>query len=84
MGRAIALGLVGCGATQEVPGPAPRRPARPRPLVRAFGAVSGRAFEGGAWVGRLAAVNRRYGAWGAAYLVGLLMLADRAVSSEGR
>jgi CRISPR-associated endonuclease/helicase Cas3 len=42
------------------------------------------AFEGGAWVGRLAAVNRRYGAWGAAYLVGLLMLADRAVSSEGR
>jgi hypothetical protein len=41
------------------------------------------AFEGGAWVGRLAAVNRRYGAWGAAYLVGLLVLADRAVSSEG-
>lgn len=41
------------------------------------------AFDGGAWIGRLAAVNRRYGAWGAAYLVGLLVLADRAVSSEG-
>lgn len=41
------------------------------------------AFAGGAWIGRLAAVNRRYGAWGAAYLVGLLVLADRAVSSEG-
>jgi CRISPR-associated endonuclease/helicase Cas3 len=42
------------------------------------------AFEAGAWLGRLAAINRRYGAWGAAYLVGLLVLADRAVSSEGR
>jgi CRISPR-associated endonuclease/helicase Cas3 len=41
------------------------------------------AFEGGAWLSRIAAVNRRYGAWGAAYLVGLLVLADRAVSSEG-
>jgi CRISPR-associated endonuclease/helicase Cas3 len=41
------------------------------------------AFQGGAWLQRFAAVNRRYGAWGAAYLVGLLVLADRAVSSEG-
>jgi CRISPR-associated endonuclease/helicase Cas3 len=42
------------------------------------------AFEDGAWLGRLSAVHRRYGPWGVAYLVGLLVLADRAVSADGR
>jgi CRISPR-associated endonuclease/helicase Cas3 len=42
------------------------------------------AFGGGAWLRRLTAAQARYGTWGLAYLVGLLVLADRAVSAEGR
>lgn len=73
--------------------PIPRRPrggapARPFAVsvagIRGRSAGDGRAAWGeGAWLDRFLSVHGDYGAWGAAYLCALLVLADRAVSGEG-
>lgn len=73
--------------------PVPRRPhggAPARVFVASAAGVRGRsggngdaAWDQGAWLRRFLGVNVTYGAWGAAYLCALLVLADRAVSGEG-
>lgn len=52
--------------------------------IRGVGTGDGApATHEGAWPKRFWSVVDRYGAWGSAYLTGLLMLADRSVSAEG-
>lgn len=41
-------------------------------------------WDDGAWLRRHMLLLDRYGPWGLAYLIGLLVLADRSVSREGR
>lgn len=95
-GADLDLAVVGAGTHHGRARPLPRLPrvnGRTTPPATFHVDVTGiaaaacgdgaEAFCGGRWLQRLGAVNRRYGAWGAAYLVGLLMLADRAVSAEG-
>jgi len=62
----------------------------PRPFRAAvggaFGTASGDGLDGwdhGEWLERYWRVIDRYGAWGFSYLLGVLILADRLVSSRG-
>jgi len=64
-------------------------PARPFRIDAAgvAGEAMGDGRDGwaeGTWMERFWRVNERYGTWGTAYLVALLVLSDRVVSSEGQ
>lgn len=88
----LVLACVGShhGLGLPVPGVAAAdgRPAQPfRAAVNGtFGTASGDGLGGwdqGEWLERYWRVIDRYGAWGFSYLLGVLILADRAVSSRG-
>jgi CRISPR-associated endonuclease/helicase Cas3 len=87
----LALYLVGVHHGRGRPWPPmPSLGVPPRPffvdLVGISGTGAGDGLDGwqeGAWLRRFFSVNRRYGAWGTAYLEAVLILADRCVSAEG-
>lgn len=95
-GADLDLAVIAVGTHHERARPLPRIPSTsagttpPEPFHVDVAGIAGtacgdgaEAFCDGRWLQRLSVANRRYGPWGLAYLVGLLMLADRAVSAEG-
>jgi CRISPR-associated endonuclease/helicase Cas3 len=88
----LVLACVGAhhGQGLPVPGVVAGDGKAPRPFVAevngTLGTASGDGLDGwghGEWLERYWRVIDRYGAWGFSYLLGVLILADRVVSSRG-